>query len=127
MTNPTLTVVIDNLSTVIKALAFTDTEFAFSGTTEAEIVVKAADGYFPITISHIDTVKKIIIVPATGTTCTLKITIDDGIDPAFDIELEVNKIFVLDTTTSFGDKITGLALKTASVGDIIIQARIYGV
>lgn len=124
---PTLTVTIDNLDPDVKPLSFQEESFPVDGSAEDKVQIKVADGLVPLGIAHIDTVKKIVIAPRNDKLVSMKLTIDDTINPVYTIIIPINKIFVWDLDPGFGSWITAIELSTTESSDVTVDFRVYGV
>jgi hypothetical protein len=106
--------------------------FAIKGKEEHTLVLVDTDLFKPISYTNIGTVSKIImsITPLTTVQVdpivTLRLTVDNTVDPVYTIELPCRKFFMYCPDPAFSGFITSMEVSTTSTEDVQIEFRIYG-
>jgi hypothetical protein len=128
---PSLKVTISN-NDVIKPLLYEDTNFSVSNASENIIVLKNADSFVDVPKSFVDRVQKIIVIAPeddlsnTTPLTTLRLVINNGTDPEYNINLPVQKFFMYEPTNTFSSHIKNIRVANSSLNDVTVILRIYG-
>ena len=128
---PSLKVTIST-NDVIKPLLYEETNFTVSNATENTIVLKNSDGFVDVSKSFVDSVQKIIVIAPeddlsnTTPLTTLRLVIDNGDDPQYNIDLPVQKFFMYEPTNDFGSYIKNIQVANSSLNDVTVILRVYG-
>lgn len=130
-TNPSLKVTIPT-NDYTKSLLYEQTSFTVTNASENIIVVKNSDGFVDVPKNFIDVVKKIIVIaPEDNLTVsspitTLRLTINDGTNAEFNIDLKVQNFFIYEPTNTFGGYIKNIKIANSSTTDVTVTLRVYG-
>ena len=130
-TNPSLKVTIPT-NDYTKSLLYEQTSFTVTNASENIIVIKSADGFVDVPKNFIDVVKKIIVIaPEDNLTVsspitTLRLTINDGTNAEFNIDLKVQNFFIYEPTSAFGGYIKNIKIANSSTTDVTVTLRVYG-
>lgn len=106
--------------------------FAIKGKEEQTLVLVDTDLFKPITFTNIGTVSKILMTITPLTTVqvdpivTLRLTVDNTVDPVYTIELPCRKFFMYCPDPVFSGYITGMEVSTSSTEEVRIEFRVYG-
>lgn len=131
MANPSIKVTIPS-NDLTKPLVYEETSFIVNNASENIIVLKNSDGFVDIPKNFIDVVKKIIAIATTddltvnSPITTLRLVIDNGDDPEYNIDLPMQKLFIYEAPNTFGSYIKGIQIANTSTTDVTVTLRIYG-
>ena len=106
--------------------------FSVKGKEEHILVLVDTDGLRPITYTNIGTLARVFMFITPLTTVlvdpivTLTLTIDNTVDPVFDIELPTRKILYWMPDPTFAPYITAIQVSTTSTTEVQVEFRAYG-
>lgn len=115
-----------------KPLLYEQTSFTVANASENIIVIKNSDGYVDVPKGFIDVVKKIIVIAPTDDLTlntpltTLRLVINDGTNPEYNIDLKLQKFFMYEPTNTFGGYIKNIRVANSSTTDVTVTLRVYG-
>jgi hypothetical protein len=131
-TNPSLKVTIPT-NDYTKPLLYEESTFTVTNASENIIVVKNSDGFVDVPKGFIDVVKKIVVIAPTDNNTlsnspitTLRLTVDNGPDPEYNIDLPLQNFFMYQPSNTFGGYIKNIKVANASTSDVTVTLRIYG-
>lgn len=115
----------------ITDLDFQD-NFVLAGKDERSLVIKDTDSFVSMSFAKIGTLTKIFLIATPLTTVTtqpevtLRLTVNNGVDPIYTIDLPFSKIMIYYPSSAFAAFITNINVKTSSTENVRVDVRIYG-
>lgn len=131
MANPSIKVTIPT-NDFTKPLLYEETSFTVTNASENIIVLKNSDGFVDVPKNFIDVVKKIVVIATTddltinSPITTLRLIIDNGDDPEYNIDLPMQKLFIYEAPNTFGGYIKGIQVANSCTADVTVTLRVYG-
>lgn len=104
---------------------FSRETFNITGKMERDIVIVKSDDWVDVPISNIGIIQRIIVEAQADEDISFRLSIDDGVQLPYYIELPMNKIFIYNVAAIFAPYITALGAKTDSNLSVTVKFRVY--